>query len=363
MYIERILLKYFRNYETLDIQLNPTLNILYGNNAQGKTNILEAIYICSMGRSQRTQKDKEIIKIDKDEAHIQIYVKDNNNQDRVDVHLKRNFKKGIAINTVPIKKLSQLLGTIYVVMFSPEDLQLIKSSPSQRRRFMDMEICQISSVYYYNLQQYYKVLKQRNNLLKSVSKTPNIKDTIFVWDSQLVSYGKKIITARENFIKKISDIALNIHLNITSSKELMIMKYIPNITVENFEQKLKSHLQKDIIQGATSVGPHKDDIQFLVNDSDVRIYGSQGQQRTTALAVKLAEIELIQEEKLCNPIVLLDDVLSELDESRQKYLLENIKHIQTILTCTSIEDSIRKYINKATIYKVDKATAQIKSLI
>ncbi len=359
MYVERILLKYFRNYDTLDIQLSPTLNILCGNNAQGKTNILEAIYICSMGRSQRTQKDKETIKMDKDEAHIQIYVKDNNNEDRLDVHLKRNFKKGIAINGVAIKKLSQLLGTIYVVMFSPEDLQLIKSSPSQRRRFMDMEICQISSVYYYNLQQYYRVLKQRNNLLKSIYKKPNMKDTIFIWDSQLVSYGKKIINARENFIKKISDIALNIHSNITSNKELMLMKYNPNTTVENFEQRLNSHLQQDIIQGATSIGPHKDDIQFFVNDSDVRIYGSQGQQRTTALAVKLAEIKLIQEQKLCNPIVLLDDVLSELDEIRQKYLLENIKHIQTILTCTSIEESIKKYTDKARVYRIEQAQARI----
>lgn len=359
MHIERILLKYFRNYDTLDINLNPNLNILCGNNAQGKTNILEAIYMCSMGRSQKTQKDKETIKIDKDEAHIQIYVRDNDIEDRIDVHLKRNFKKGIAINGVPIKKLSELLGTVYVVMFSPEDLQLIKSGPSERRRFMDMEICQISSVYYYDLQQYYKVLKQRNNLLKTVSKKSNMKDTIFVWDSQLISYGKRLINARDKFIKKINEIASSIHSNITLNKELMTMKYIPNTTIDNFEQKLKSHLERDIIQGTTSVGPHKDDIQFFINEDDVRIYGSQGQQRTTALSIKLAEIKLIKDEKLCSPILLLDDVLSELDESRQEYLLENIKYIQTILTCTGIEDSIKRYIDKAKIYKIEQATAQL----
>lgn len=357
MYITNLSLQYFRNYENLSIELSPNLNILYGDNAQGKTNILEAIYMCSIGRSQKTQKDKEIIKINEKEAHIQLNVINENLENRIDVHLKKETKKGIAINGIPIKKLSELFGTIYVIIFSPEDLQLIKSGPSERRKFIDIEICQLSSIYYYDLQQYYKVLKQRNNLLRDLKQRNNIKKTIFIWDSQLILYGKKLINSRAEFIKKINLISSDIHSNITNGKEIMNIVYIPNIKVEEFENKLKQYLERDIIQGNTSIGPHKDDLQFFINDNDVKIYGSQGQQRTTALSIKLAEIELIKEETLCKPILLLDDVLSELDENRQIYLLDNLKDIQIILTCTGIEDSIKKYINKAKIYQIKKGKA------
>lgn len=359
MYIKSLSLQYFRNYSSLNIDLSPKLNILYGDNAQGKTNILEAIYMCAMGRSQKTQKDKEIIKINEKEAHIQVHVVKDNSENKIDVHLKVEAKKGIAINGIAIKKLNELFGNIYVVIFSPEDLQLIKSGPSERRKFIDMEICQLNSIYYYNLQQYHKVLKQRNNLLKNLQKNSSLKDTIFVWDSQLVLYGKKIINERLKFINKINLISSKIHSNITGGNEIMNIKYIPNISCDEFQNKLNKYFDRDIILGNTSVGPHKDDLQFFINNNDVKIYGSQGQQRTTALSVKLAEIKLIKEETSYNPVLLLDDVLSELDESRQIYLLENINAIQTILTCTGIEDSIKKYINKAKIYHINNETAQL----
>ena len=354
MYIKNISLQYFRNYENLNMEFSPKLNILYGDNAQGKTNVLEAVYMSAMGRSQRTSKDKEIIKLDKEEAHIQVFVVEDNgeSENRIDVHLKKNGKKGIAVNSVVVKKLGELFGRIYIVIFSPEDLQLIKSGPSERRKFVDMELCQLNKIYYYDLQQYYKILKQRNNLLKTIQKTPNLKDTLFVWDSQLITYAKKIIASRKAFIEKVRKIASGIHFNITGGAEKLDIEYTPNANEDEMELKLKKHLEKDIFFGNTSVGPHKDDLNFYINGNDVKVYGSQGQQRTAALSAKLAEIELIKEEKAVNPILLLDDVLSELDENRQMYLLDNISDIQTILTCTGIEDSIKKYADKAKIYNI-----------
>jgi len=354
MYIKNISLQYFRNYESLNMEFSPKLNILYGDNAQGKTNILEAVYMSAMGRSQRTSKDKEIIKLDKEEAHIQVFVAEDSGEgeNRIDVHLKKNGKKGIAVNSVAVKRLGELFGKIYIVIFSPEDLQLIKSGPSERRKFVDMELCQLNKVYYYDLQQYYKILKQRNNLLKTIQKNPSLKDTLFVWDSQLITYAKKITASRRAFIEKVRKIASGIHFNITGGVEKLDIDYIPNANEAEIELKLKKHLEKDIFLGNTSIGPHKDDLSFYINGNDVKVYGSQGQQRTAALSAKLAEIELIKEEKAVNPILLLDDVLSELDENRQIYLLDNISDIQTILTCTGIEDSIKKYADKAKIYNI-----------
>lgn len=358
MYIRNLSLQYFRNYESLNISFNPKLNILCGDNAQGKTNILEAIYICSVGRSQRTQFDRDIINLNKTESHIQLNVVEQNSENRIDVHLKRNSKKGIAVDGIPLKKLNQLFGTLYTVIFSPEDLQLIKSGPSERRKFMDMELCQLSSVYYYDLQQYYKILKHRNNLLKNIDK-PKLKDTLSIWDSQLVLYGKKIIDARTKFIDRVNLISSNIHSSIVGNRENMTLKYTPDISKDEFETKLNRHVQRDIFQGNTSVGPHRDDIQFFIDNKNVRIYGSQGQQRTAALSVKLAEIKLIKEETMCEPVLLLDDVLSELDEKRQEYLLSTIENIQTVITCTGIEDCIKKYVDKSKIYFISNATAQL----
>jgi len=352
MYVKSLQTADFRNIESAEIELKNGINIFCGQNAQGKTNFLEAVYLCSTGRSHRTKLDRELINFNKNEAHVRIYVCGKNTNDKIDVHIKKDNKKGIAVNGIPLKRIGDLFGSLYAVIFSPEDLRLIKSSPGERRKFMDMELCQLSRVYYYNLQQYYKILKQRNNLLKEISKKPALEDTLFVWDSQLVLFGRKIIEARRLFVEEIDKIAARKHSEITNGSEILKAEYKPNCSEDDLEKKLNESIKRDIFMGSTSVGPHKDDILFAVNGSDVKTYGSQGQQRTAALSAKLAEIEIIKKETGETPVLLLDDVLSELDEGRQVYLMESIKDIQTVITCTGIEDSIKKYVKTAAVFNV-----------
>lgn len=361
MYIEKLSLKNFRNFDKISISFSDNINIFYGDNAQGKTNLLESIYLCSTGRSQRTRNDKEMILFGENEAHIQIYAKKEKRTDRIDINLKRDGKKGIAVNNTAIKKLGELFGIVKTIIFSPEDLQMIKSGPSERRRFMDIELCQISNLYYYNLQQYYKILKQRNNLLKTIQKDYKLKETIFAWNEQLVIYGKKIISLRREFIKKINYIAFNIHQKITGGKEKLNIIYRPSVLEENFFSKLEKNIDKDLLYGTTSLGPHKDDLIFNINDIDIRNFGSQGQQRTASLSTKLAEIEFIKEESSSFPILLLDDVFSELDIKRQNFLIDNIKNIQTFITCTGIEDTIKKLTDKAFIYHVENGIVTVEN--
>lgn len=358
MYINNLLLADFRNIAMAEIQLNCGINILHGDNAQGKTNILEAVYICATGRSHRTKMDSQLIKFGKKEAHIKAFVVRDRRTDRIDVHLKKDEKKGIAVNGIPIRRSGDLFGTLHSVMFSPEDLQLIKNAPSERRRFIDLELCQLSNIYYYDLQQYYKVLKQRNNLLKRIQKSVKLKDTLFAWDSQMCQYGMRVIDSRRSFVTRLNDISSKIHDGITEGKEVLLIDYKPNVLSEDFAQKLMSSIDKDILYGSTTVGPHKDDIIFYVNQNDVKLFGSQGQQRTAALSAKLAEIEIIKSETGQTPILLLDDVLSELDEGRQHFLLESICDIQTIITCTGIEDSIKKYAEKSSVFQIKNGTVQ-----
>lgn len=349
MYVEKISLLNFRNFGNLDIKLSPNINIFYGDNAQGKTNFLEAIYLCATGRSHRTTSDKELINFNENFSYIKAFL---SNKNIINVHLKNNQKKGIAINAIPIKKLGDLYGIMLVVVFSPEDLRLIKSGPSERRRFMDTEICQISNIYYYELKEYYKVLKQRNNLLKKIQINKSLIDTLDVWDTQLISHGIKIIKFREKFVKRINKIANTIHKDITNGLEELEIIYKPYVSINEFEAKLKKNNNRDIFLGTTNVGIHKDDLSFFINKIDTRIYGSQGQQRTASLSTKLAEIQLIKEEKNTTPILLLDDVFSELDESRQIYLLKTINSIQTIITCTGVLDILNNNIEKSFIFKV-----------
>lgn len=352
MYVKKLSLSAFRNLKKLNLELKNGINIFYGDNAQGKTNILESVYMCATGRSQRTRVDNQLICFGENESHIQVFVQKKNITDRIDVHIKKDEKKGIAVNGIPIKKLGDLFGTLHVVIFSPEDLNLIKSGPSERRRFMDLEICQLKGVYYYNLQQYYKVLKQRNTLLKKIQKNYSLKETLFAWDNQLIEFGIKIIDERNKFINDLSNIAENKHNLITGGIEKLKIEYMPNSEIADFEKKIKSRIERDIFMGNTTSGPHKDDLNFYINENDVKIYGSQGQQRTAALSTKLAEIDLIKNESSNNPILLLDDVLSELDESRQKFLFDSIYDIQTIITCTGIEDCVKKYIDSSFLFYV-----------
>ncbi len=360
MYIKSLELNNYRNYNNLAIEFERGTNILYGNNAQGKTNILESIYVASTTKSHRGSKDKEIINFDKDEAHIKATIIKNDVPIRIDMHLKKNKSKGIAINGIPIRKASELFGVLNVVFFSPEDLNIIKNGPAERRRFIDLELCQLDKIYVHNLVNYNKIVNNRNKLLRDLSFNydKELVSTLDVWDMQLADYGAKIITRRNQFIDEINEIIYGIHRNLTNGKEELIVRYEPNITGNNIYEELVRTRDKDLKQKTTSVGPHKDDISFLDKTIDIRKYGSQGQQRTAALSLKLSEIELVKTVIKDTPILLLDDVLSELDSNRQKHLLGNLYNVQTIITCTGLDEFVENRFNIDNIYKVVEGTVE-----
>lgn len=352
MIVTSIDLKNYRNYELMNLEFFEKTNIIYGDNAQGKTNILEALYVAATTKSHRGSKDKEIIRFGEEESHIKMMIKKNDIDYRIDMHIKKDKSKGIAINGVPIRKALDLFGVVNMVFFSPEDLNIIKDGPSERRRFINMELSQIDKVYSHNLYQYKKVLDQRNKLLKDIYYRNDLKDTLEVWDMQLVRYGSEVVKARQNFIDNLNEIVRDIHYKLSGGKESLIIKYNPSTYVENFDKEVEHARDKDIRYGSTSVGPHKDDIIFVINGNDVRNYGSQGQQRTAALSLKLAEIELVKNTINDTPVLLLDDVLSELDSSRQNFLMDSIGNIQTIVTCTGVDDFINHQSDVSRIYKV-----------
>ena len=356
MIIKTIELANYRNYEKVHIQLDPGINILYGDNAQGKTNILESIYLCGTTKSHRGSKDKEIIKFGCNESHIRSFFLKNETEYQIDMHLREDKSKGIAINGMKLKRAADLLGIINIILFSPEDLSIIKNGPSDRRRFVDSELCQLDKVYLYNLTNYNKIVNQRNNLLKDISFHPELSDTLDIWDSQLINLGIKIIERRSQFIDELNEIIGNIHRNLSGNKENLVVKYEPNITAEEYESKIRKNREKDIKYKITSVGPHRDDFTFFINKFDTKKYGSQGQQRTAALSLKLSEIELVKKITGNTPILLLDDVLSELDSNRQNYLINSINNIQTIITCTGLDEFVNSRIVINKIFKIHDGT-------
>lgn len=352
MIIKRLELADYRNYESLHLQFDKGTNILYGDNAQGKTNILEAIYVAATTKSHKGSKDNEIINFDKEEAHIRTYLEKDAVETRVDMHLRKSKSKGIAIDGQKIKKAADLLGLCNVVFFSPEDLNIIKNGPAERRRFVDMELCQLDNFYLYNLNHYNKIVNQRNKLLKDMYMNPDLKDTLTIWDSQLVSFGSKIIERRKVFTEQLNEIILEIHKKLSGGKEEILVSYHPDVSIEDFEVKLKVNQERDIKLKQTTIGPHRDDFSFMIGKTDIRRFGSQGQQRTAALSLKLSEIELVKKIAKDSPILLLDDVLSELDSNRQNYLLNSIGDIQTIITCTGLEEFVNNRFEINKIYKV-----------
>lgn len=360
MIIKTLELADFRNYETLNISFDKGTNILFGDNAQGKTNILEAIYISATTKSHKGSKDKEIIHFDKEEAHIRTYLEKEDVEYRVDMHLRKNKSKGIAIDGQKIKKAADLLGLLNVVFFSPEDLSIIKNGPAERRRFADIELCQLDSFYLYNLNNYNKIINQRNKLLKDMYFNQNLKETLNIWDSQLVSYGSKIIERREAFADQLCEIIGDIHKKLSGGKEDLIVKYEPDVRIDDFESRMKENQEKDIRFKLTSTGPHRDDFSFIVNGIDIRKYGSQGQQRTAALSLKLSEIELVKKMTKDTPLLLLDDVLSELDSNRQNYILNSIGDIQTIITCTGLDEFINNRFKINRVYNITNGIAEMK---
>lgn len=343
MYVESIKLINFRNYLNLDIELNKKLNIFLGPNAQGKTNLLESIYISSSGKSYRTSRDRELINVNKDAGYIGIKVIKDEFEKYIEVKFERSRNKRIRINKIETDKLSDLIGQINVVIFSPEDLNLVKGGPSERRTFLDEEISQIRPRYKHSLNKYNKILFQRNNLLKQIKYNNKDLKMIDVWNSQLIDSGAEVILSRREFVDKLAVISKDIHTKLTEDNEDLTVEYLPSFQIdkldkegikEKFRKCLEADLNKDIEKGTTSLGPHKDDIDILINNMSSRIYGSQGQQRTSALSLKLAEVDLIKQEIGEYPILLLDDVLSELDINRRKSIINTFKDVQTIITST-----------------------------
>ena len=358
MIIKSIELQNFRNYEDLNISFDEGTNIFYGDNAQGKTNILEAAYLSGTTKSHKCSKDKEMIRFGEQESHIRTVVVKKDKEYYIHMHLKHNRSKGIAINKVPIKKASELFGILNMVFFSPEDLNIIKNGPAERRRFLDSELCQLDKIYLSDLTTYNKILNQRNKLLKDMVYRPDLKDTLPVWDMQLVETGRKIIRRRKQFVDELNEIVHDIHYRISGEKEDLLLQYEPSIEDIFFEDELSRVKERDMRQCMTSVGPHRDDLLFSIGEVDIRKFGSQGQQRTSALSLKLSEIELVKRSIHDTPVLLLDDVLSELDSNRQNYLLNSIHDTQTLITCTGLDEFVKNRFHINKIFKVVQGTVE-----
>ena len=333
MYIEKIKLNNFRNYENLEIDLNKNLDIIYGNNAQGKTNILEAIFLCSFGKSFRTNKEKEMIKFNEKKAIIEISYQKKDRNGKIKIEISN--KKQISLNGIKIKKLSELLGNVNIVIFTPDDINILKDGPAKRRRFLDMMIGQLKPNYVYNLNMYLKNIEQRNNYLRQIREENKPENMLDIWDEKLADYGEKIYNYRKEFIEKIINKINEFHGKITDDKEIIRIEYLSNCTEKKeYLNLLKERRKLDIIKGFTTKGVHRDDFVIYINDKEVNVYGSQGQNRTVVLSLKLAELNVIYEEIGEYPILLLDDFMSELDEDRRKNFLNNIENTQVILTGT-----------------------------
>ena len=333
MWINEIKLSNFRNYNYQEIKLHENINVFYGENAQGKTNIIESIFLSSIGKSFRTNNEKELIKFGQERAVSEVYFQKSDREGKIKIEI--NDKKNIYLNGIKLKKLSDILGNINIVIFTPDDINILKGGPQNRRKFLDIMISQLRPNYMHLLTLYKQTLEQRNNYLKQIKFENKPENMLDIWDEKLVDYGIKIYEYRNEFIEKIQKKIKNIHLNITQEKENIEIKYFSDAsTRQNFINELKSKRKLDIIKGFTSKGVHHDDFLIYLNDKQVNIYGSQGQHRTAMLSLKLAELQVIYDDIGEYPILLLDDFMSELDEKRRKNFLENIKDIQVIITCT-----------------------------
>ena len=363
MYIKNIKLKDFRNYDTLELDFNSKVNFILGQNAQGKTNLLESIYITSIGRSFRTGRDSEMIGFKKNISRVYEEISKDGIDGSVEIIIDRAGKKFAKLDGVKIKKASELLKNVYIVIFSPEDLKIVKEEPEKRRKFIDRELCQIKPSYYDSISNYKKVLLQRNSYLKEDNIEPSILD---IWDIQLAKYGSRVMNGRNDFIEKLNNISSEIHRNITGGKENLKLKYVPHTEHFNDISKqedylfdtLKNSRDNDLRQRTTTKGPHKDDLEFYIDGINARNFGSQGQQRTCALSLKLAEISIIEEETGEKPILLLDDVMSELDSFRQKFLVKSLEDVQLFITTTEMQESLLNEFPEKTVFYVNNGTIE-----
>ncbi|ADU28296.1 DNA replication/repair protein RecF [Evansella cellulosilytica] len=372
MYIKQITIRDYRNYDHLTLPFNNKINVIIGENAQGKTNLMESIYVLAMAKSHRTTKDKELIRWDQPFAKVEGQINNKNGPLQMEVIFSTKGKK-VKINHLEKKRLSEYIGSCNIVMFAPEDLSLVKGSPQIRRRFLDMEMGQIHPVYLYYLSQYHKQLKQRNQWLKDVLQKKQKPDATMldVMTDQLIISAGHVIEKRYDFIKKLQKWAAPIHHDISRGLESLEINYVPSINVSEdmdlstlltvLKEEFDRLKDNELRRGITLIGPHRDDLQFLVNGRDIQTFGSQGQQRTTALSVKLAELELIHEKVGEYPILLLDDVLSELDDHRQSHLLNTIQgKVQTFVTTTSVDGIEHATLRNADMFYVQEGKIEVK---
>lgn len=354
MNIKTINLEHFRLYDHLNLNLNKKTNILVGPNAQGKTTIIESIYVLGLTKSHKTNRDRDMIKTNQEYAKINALINFNKKDIQLDIILSKIGKKA-KYNRVELERLSDYIGQLNVVMFAPEDLDLIKGNPQTRRKFLDLEIGQISKEYLFNLQNYKKILKQRNDLLKNMQKSKQ-QDLMLldIITEQLITYLEPIVQLRQQFIDEINVFVEAIYKELSKTKQIFTIKYVPSIS-KDFENEIKSKYQYDIITGNTNIGLHRDDIEFYLDKQLVKTHGSQGELRTAVLSVKLALVEFIKKHKNNYPILLLDDVLSELDENRQNNLITFINNkTQTIITTTNINDINLEKIDDYAVFEVNE---------
>ncbi|MCD8501560.1 MAG: DNA replication/repair protein RecF [Bacillaceae bacterium] len=363
MYINDLKLTNYRNYQKQSISFENKVNVILGENAQGKTNIMESIYVLGLAKSHRTTRDRELIYWEEDYAKIEGRMIKRNGPLSMEVIVSNKGKK-VKLNHLEQRKLSEYIGAVNIVMFAPEDLSLVKGNPQVRRRFIDMEIGQINPIYLHNLGKYQKVLQQRNYLLKEMQRKKGDMTMLDVLTSQLIDFGSKIIMKRIEFLQQLEVLAKSIHQEISRGLEDLQIHYNPSVKVletlelskieENLEENFAKVKEREIERGVSLIGPHRDDLSFTVNGKDVQTFGSQGQQRTTALSLKMAEIELIYDQKGEYPILLLDDVLSELDDYRQSHLLNAIQgKVQTFVTTTSVDGIDHNTLREAATFVVD----------
>lgn len=354
MRIEKLTIADYRNYAFAEISPCEGVNLFIGDNAQGKTNLLESIYLASVGRSARTPRWQELIKWGKEEALVRVRVRKDVGADEITLRLGK--EKRIQINGLPITRIGELMGVLKTVLFSPDELKIVKEGPGERRRFMDIALCQLSKAYFYALSRYNKILAQRNKLLKSNNPTD---EAVEVWDMQLVREGARVVKTRRGFVERLLPLAADIHADLTGGEKLELSyEGVTGNSVDeiaaDFAAALAKSRARDRQFAVTHVGPQRDDLAIAADGVDLRSYGSQGQQRSAALSLKLAEMELLKQESGEYPVLLLDDVLSELDEKRQSKLLERICAYQTVLTGTGITDEVRARLGNPTEYRVEK---------
>jgi DNA replication and repair protein RecF len=364
LFVKNIRLKNFRNYHYLDLEFSKMLNVIYGENAQGKTNILESIFLCASGRSHRTSKDAELVMVGEEGYIIELIIQRMDREIKIQIYYDLKARKKIKINEIPIKKIGNLIGNLNAVIFSPDDLDIIKGGPSVRRRFLDMTISQIKPSYFYDLQQYAKILSNRNYLLKEIQIKRSLLDTLDVWSKNLANVGSRIIIARKNFIRNMNVKIAKNHSKLTAGKETLELKYKPSVEISNLENEeevaeaflkiLRKERQKEIQKAITFYGPHRDDYDLMLNRMDVKLFGSQGQQRTSILSIKLSEVDIMKEETGEYPILLLDDVMSELDSSRQEFLLNSISKVQVFVTCTDSSIFKDRNVSDIRFYKIER---------